>query len=260
MVLVGIANHDGDGGAWPTIRTLAHYAGVQDRSVQNALVELIKLGEIDRVIQAGGTAEVAHYDRPNLYHFTLKCPPHCDGSRAHKLICEGCGKPMPKNSQSVRFHPSCEPKPVRVHPVHANAPGASESTGGMHTAAPKTDIETSVNYKDGDIHNRSYVGNRAREEKLDASGAAPPAPAGADAEPAQAPRTDASGASHRPAGASTAPKPHTVPSSAITATDGDSGACPRWRGSMPHTPDPHGKCIDCGAPVLVVDQATGEVQ
>jgi hypothetical protein len=260
MVLVGIANHDGDGGAWPTIRTLAHYAGVQDRAVQKALLELIQLGEVLRDVQAGGTAEVAHYDRPNLYHFVLKCPPHCDGSRAHKLICEGCGKPMPKDSHSVRFHPACAPEPVRQHPVSVETPGVREDTGGVSTGTPKTDIETSVNYEGGEIHSRSYVGNRASARELDASGADLPASAGASAQAAQAPTNDASGDSHRPAGASTAPDPHNVPSTVSTAADGDSEACPRWRGSMPHTPDQHGKCIDCGAPVLVVDPSTGEVQ
>ncbi len=261
MVLVGIANHDGDGGAWPTIRTLAHYAGVQDRAVQKALNELIALGEVKRDVQAGGTVEVAHYDRPNLYHFELKCPPHCDGTRAHKLICQGCRKPLPKTSQMLHYHAACDPRNAPADPVSSGTPGVREDTGGVSAGTPKTDIEASVNYEGGEIHSRPYVGNRAREGELDASGAALPASADAAAEPAQAPEIDASGGSHRPASASTASGPIDMPPRSHETADGDPEACPRWRGSMPHTPNPHGLCIDCGAPVPGhVNTETGEIQ
>ncbi|NQX26844.1 helix-turn-helix domain-containing protein [Microbacteriaceae bacterium VKM Ac-2854] len=178
-VLVGIANHDGDGGAWPTVPTLAHYARVSDRQVQRSLTELIRLGEIVRDIQHGGTAEIAHYDRPNLYHFVLKCPPHCDGSRGHKLLCRKCGKAMPKSFQTRFFHPECEPAAapeVALDPVTPTSPGDAQSadsdpvtsaspgdthvTGPVSPASPKTPLELSTY-----VDKETYVPNdvRARE-------------------------------------------------------------------------------------------------
>ncbi|ANC31463.1 helix-turn-helix domain-containing protein [Isoptericola dokdonensis] len=83
VVLLGIANHDGDGGAWPSIATLAKYANVSTRSVQRAIDELQVLGEVSRGRQQGGTARTPDHLRPNLYAFTLTCPPDCDRSKNH---------------------------------------------------------------------------------------------------------------------------------------------------------------------------------
>ena len=71
LVLVGIANHDGDGGAWPSINTLAKYAGVSTRSVQRAIAQLESAGLVTRHMQGGGTAAMRDHTRPNLYiiHF-----------------------------------------------------------------------------------------------------------------------------------------------------------------------------------------------
>ena len=84
LVLLGIANHDGDSGAWPSIATLAKYAGCSPRRATELVTKLVKRGEITRAINAGGLAHLSSYERPNLYQFVLKCPPTCDGSRQHK--------------------------------------------------------------------------------------------------------------------------------------------------------------------------------
>jgi hypothetical protein len=85
IVLVGIANHDGDGGAWPSVAKLARYAGRSPRAVQRYLRELELLGEVVVHEQAGGDATTRPDQRPNLYEFTLACPPDCDGSKQHRL-------------------------------------------------------------------------------------------------------------------------------------------------------------------------------
>ncbi|WP_089938090.1 MULTISPECIES: helix-turn-helix domain-containing protein [unclassified Leifsonia] len=260
-VLVGIANHDGDGGAWPTVGTLAHYARVSERQVQRTLNELIALGEIHRDIQAGGTVEFAPTDRPNLYHFTLKCPPHCDNTRQHRLICQGCGKPLPKTSQTVMRHPACEPAyHASGEGVTPMSPGDADDTRGVPPVTPKPSLEPSINYPREDSPEPAYVGNRARAHEGDASGAALAASAGAAAEPAQAPKIDGSADSHRPAGASAAAGPISSPADAQRGPHEDPNACPRWRGSMPHTIGRDGRCIDCGASVPGhIDTETGEV-
>lgn len=84
LVLLGIANHDGDGGSWPTVRKLAKYANVHPRNVQKALVQLQSWGEIYVHPQAGGLANLADMERPNLYRILLRCPTTCDGSTQHR--------------------------------------------------------------------------------------------------------------------------------------------------------------------------------
>lgn len=85
VVLIGIANHEGDGGSWPSVATLAKYANVDPRRVQAALTKLEILGEIRRDRQAGGTAATSDHRRPNLYHFLLRCPSECDHSMNHRV-------------------------------------------------------------------------------------------------------------------------------------------------------------------------------
>jgi hypothetical protein len=41
LVLLGIANHDGDGGSWPSIQTLAYYANVDVRNVQRSIDRIV---------------------------------------------------------------------------------------------------------------------------------------------------------------------------------------------------------------------------
>jgi hypothetical protein len=64
LVLLGIANHQGDQGAWPSIETLARYANSSERSVMRDIQELEKLGEL---IVERNAAPVRSQYRPNLY-------------------------------------------------------------------------------------------------------------------------------------------------------------------------------------------------
>ena len=84
VVLIGIANHDGDGGAWPAIATLARYAGVHERNVIRAIRTLEALGELTTELQAGGTHRTQDRLRPNRYSIELACPVDCDRSRQHR--------------------------------------------------------------------------------------------------------------------------------------------------------------------------------
>ena len=52
LVLLGIANHQGEQGAWPSIATLARYANASERSVKRDIQELIDLGELRVEINA----------------------------------------------------------------------------------------------------------------------------------------------------------------------------------------------------------------
>jgi hypothetical protein len=84
LVLLGIANHDGDGGAWPSVGTLARYANCSERHVQRSIARLVELGELVVVKQAGGTDQTRPDRRPNLYRVVVACPADCDGTKQHR--------------------------------------------------------------------------------------------------------------------------------------------------------------------------------
>lgn len=96
VVLLGIANHDGDGGAWPSIDTLCRYANKNRRTVQEAIEQLSTpvgnetkkhrrgLGELKVEHNAGGNSATRADRRPNRYEILLSCPARCDGTRQHR--------------------------------------------------------------------------------------------------------------------------------------------------------------------------------
>jgi hypothetical protein len=85
LVLLGIANHDGDGGAWPSIETLAKYANTTERNVTRCINNLISLGEVTRHTNQGGMAHYRNDKRPNRYDVLVRCPNECDGTTQHRL-------------------------------------------------------------------------------------------------------------------------------------------------------------------------------
>ena len=92
LILVGIANHDGDGGSFPKVATLAKYANVHPRRVTEALNVLGELGEIIIHTQDGGTRGLRDAIRPNRYEFILECPPECDRTKHHRIAGEQIGR------------------------------------------------------------------------------------------------------------------------------------------------------------------------
>jgi hypothetical protein len=69
LVLIGIANHLGDQGAWPSISTLARYANASERSVKRDIQELIDLGELRVELQ---NAPTHNQYKTNLYWITIQ--------------------------------------------------------------------------------------------------------------------------------------------------------------------------------------------
>jgi hypothetical protein len=84
LVLLGIANHSGDGGAWPSIATLARYANVDERTVQRAIRQLVTAGELAVEVQGGGLPDYDDYLRPNRFDLVVRCPESCDRSAQHR--------------------------------------------------------------------------------------------------------------------------------------------------------------------------------
>lgn len=69
LVLLGIANHFGDNGAWPSIETLARYANASERSVKRDIQELIELGELDVEVNA---SPMGGQYKTNLYWIKIQ--------------------------------------------------------------------------------------------------------------------------------------------------------------------------------------------
>lgn len=70
-VLLGIANHDGDGGAWPSLATLSGYTNVDERTVRRSIRKLEAAGELRVHLQEGGTDRTRNDRRPNRYEILL---------------------------------------------------------------------------------------------------------------------------------------------------------------------------------------------
>lgn len=129
LVLVGIANHDGDGGAWPSVSTLAKYASVTPRNVQKHINALVEMGEVQRHMQQGGTRMTPDHSRPNLYSFTLRCPPGCDRTKNHRVV------ENPQQGVSVA-----------TGGVGSDTRGVSVATGeGVSVATPEPYLEPPLN-------------------------------------------------------------------------------------------------------------------
>jgi Helix-turn-helix domain len=76
LLLIGIANHEGDGGAWPAMSTLARYAGVTERNAQKMMRRLTEQGMVELVEREGYTS---------LYRTLIECPAGCDRTTSHRL-------------------------------------------------------------------------------------------------------------------------------------------------------------------------------
>ena len=76
LVLLGIANHDGDGGAWPSIATLRRYANCSESTVHRAIKRLVEAGYVEVEANAGGTHQTRPDRRPNRYNVDYRAVVH----------------------------------------------------------------------------------------------------------------------------------------------------------------------------------------
>jgi len=142
LVLIGIANHDGDGGAWPTIETLAKYANVDERNVQRCIRRLVDDGELAVENNRGGNANWRNDKRPNRYKILVKpdgvanTSPGYDGvaNTPHGVasVPDGVTLVAERGDVSVLNGVAlAPPKPSNNHPItiHHHQPPHGETSG-----------------------------------------------------------------------------------------------------------------------------------
>jgi hypothetical protein len=136
LVLLGIANHDGDGGAWPTVATLAVYAGVHPRNVKRSLRRLERYGVLLTSVNGGGSGNLKPDERPNLYAIVWQRVRQVSAHRG------GLGEwvlPDPADLADPdpdRGDASATPNPDRGD-ARATPRGDATATGGVTHAPPK---------------------------------------------------------------------------------------------------------------------------
>lgn len=132
LILLGIANHAGDGGAWPTVETLSRYGGVTERQVQKCIRKLEALGEVRVDRQAGGDAHLADWRRPNRYEVLVACPATCDHTANHRPI------RLPQAPAHLWIDGV---SPVTPGVLHDTRGVSSTTPGGVSSTTPKPSIE-----------------------------------------------------------------------------------------------------------------------
>ncbi len=76
LVLIAIANFEGEMGAYPSHETIGRLAGgLNRRTVQRAIDDLVQMGELTEIHREGQT---------NLYRVAISCPDDCDRTSSHR--------------------------------------------------------------------------------------------------------------------------------------------------------------------------------
>jgi hypothetical protein len=140
VILLGIANHDGDGGAWPSVATLAKYANIDTRGVQKVLARLEESGQIARYVQEGGTLAMRNGQRPNRYVINVVCPADCDRTTAHRTPVRA-DTPVPADTRTPVRQDT--PTPVRADTQTILEPSDEPSGSAARSAATANPVETS---------------------------------------------------------------------------------------------------------------------
>jgi len=81
LVLMAIAYHENETGAWMSQSTLARLCNMSERTIRRHIQELRDHYEID-IIPNDGAGHGARMT--NRYFIILECPESCDGSFSHK--------------------------------------------------------------------------------------------------------------------------------------------------------------------------------
>lgn len=179
LLLLGVANHDGDGGAYPSQLRLATYCGVSDlRNLRRLIDKCVASGELTVTDRGGGKVNTPEHNRTNLYTINVSCPPNCDRTAQHRLLCWGCDEPLPfaryraeapAGLEGIGWHKRCAERAAAeatqaAQPVD-NYPGANSPPPGEYAPHPRanTPYEPTHNQPIEDSMSAHEVDVRARE-------------------------------------------------------------------------------------------------
>lgn len=122
LVLLGIANHEGDGGAYPAVDTLARYANIDRRATQRILRKLEVAGLLASNRRTGSST---------VYRVLVQCPDNCDRTTNHRLV-QGGGSDTACGSETAGGSDT--------------APGGgSQTAGGAVQTPPEPSINRQIN-------------------------------------------------------------------------------------------------------------------
>jgi len=132
LVLIAVANFDNPQGSFASVDTLGRLAGgLNRRTVQRALDELVELKEIKEIVRPGQTT---------LYRVEISCPDDCDRSPAHRQISnekEGGGL---QTTGGVQTTPG----------------GGLQTTGGAVSRPPEPNTNSNINSNSFDEFWKAY--------------------------------------------------------------------------------------------------------
>lgn len=130
LIVIGIANHDGDGGCMVAMSTLAKYGAVHPRNARKHVAQLQALGEIRVHVQGATLPWIDDPElQPNRYDFLLTCPSWCDRTKHHRDTRKGFRGPT---------------KPLWINPRAEAPPGAEAPGGPPGGSAPLTGLTNPV--------------------------------------------------------------------------------------------------------------------
>lgn len=163
LVLMGIANHEGEGGSFPSKERLARYANVHVSNIPDAIRKLVELGEVEVILQGGRLADseqrlLPKRYQPNLYLIKVRCPDECDRSSQHRM-------PGDRNYPRAADPgvPLAVPLALSTGVPLAPNQGYRFSDSGVPLAVPKPSFEPSLE-PGGETYVRKETRARVRED------------------------------------------------------------------------------------------------
>lgn len=117
IVLLGIASHEGELGAFPAVERLARYANVTPDNARKAIRKLEELGELETIRNGGLQLGKPEHTRTNMYRVTITCPDWCDRSSQHR------------DTRQAKSGPSQSSAPRNRRTDASDAPGPSLASG-----------------------------------------------------------------------------------------------------------------------------------
>ena len=169
LAILCIADHDGDGGSWPSMETIAHRARVTRDTARKLVRKLEAMGEIVTDTNGGGGLRTASHMRTNRYEITIECPPTCDHSARHRERPEPVDNtPQPNGGVPSARRGAPQPHGGANHPLTTHLGNSELDLGdlGGDDRVSKSESEGQADY--GSWHPGAQVAEAMRQAAVDA--------------------------------------------------------------------------------------------